>query len=69
MDYFSEIINEHLYTPYYGNYISTEEYINKIKTKAFYSGDLEISNSIYIFNINIAVYEKFKDKNGLTSLK
>lgn len=49
--------------PYIDEDIDIDLYIDKIKDNEFFASDFEISRSIYIFEINIAV-NKTK-KNGL----
>ena len=44
--------------------MKTGEYIKNIKKSGFFSGDFEISQSIFVFRINIAVYEKIYDDNN-----
>ena len=43
--------------------MKTDEYIKNIKKSGFFSGDFEISQSIYVFRINIAIYEKIYADN------
>ena len=50
------MINENPYIDYFGRLYPVKNYINLIKNDCFYAGDLEISQSIFRFKINIAVY-------------
>ena len=41
-------------------------YINLIKNDKFFAGDFELSESVFLFNINIAVYEKIINSKNET---
>ena len=56
-DYENEITSEFPDIDYFGTIYSTKEYISHIKENAFYAGDLELSQCIYLFKINIGVYK------------
>ena len=62
--YLSEITNYHPLIDYKGKTYSTINYINLIKNTNFYAGDLELSQCIFLYNINIVVYEKIYDDLG-----
>ena len=64
-DFKKEIKKEFPNVPYFDLDYETEDYINKIKESSFWAGDLEISQSIYLYNINIAVYIKNNSNNIL----
>ena len=64
-DFKKEIKNEFPTVPYFDLDYETEDYINKIKESSFWAGDLEISQSIYLYNINIDVYIKNNSNNIL----
>ena len=62
-DFQIEIKNEFSTVPFRDRDIDTTLYIDNIKEDGFFAGDFEISQSIFIFNINIAVY-KAKDNDN-----
>lgn len=55
--------------PYRDHDIDSDIYIEKIKDYAFFAGDFEISQSIYIFEINIAVYKAKDNVNNYKFLR
>jgi len=52
-----------------GLLIPINDYIPNIKKNSFYSGDLELSESIILFNINILVFQKLKNDNNVINYK
>ena len=54
-----QIINDSPYTLINDTMILIKDYIPKIQLNKQFSGDLELSQSIKLFNINIAVYENW----------
>ena len=62
-DFEKEITKEFPNIDYFGKTISTKNYINHIKENSFFAGDLELSQCIYLFKINIAVYALSTNNN------
>ena len=61
-----EIFSGNPYVTYFGNVVETKNYLQRIKENYFWAGDVEITHSMYLFNINIAIYEKINTNNKTT---
>ena len=69
-DYIEEIRKKHPLIYYYGKNYKTKDYIKRIKNNSFFAGDFELSQAVYVFKLNIAIYEKIiDDKDNILGYK